>query len=103
MHDHHHRRHRVRPQCRPRSHARGYKLDLRTHHEGACLTPWIKTTQHKGSPRGNDPRWHGNLDGISLDYVYEAPRRGGVHWDITFVWDIARTDPGEWASLRGPE
>ncbi|MER5410747.1 hypothetical protein [Streptomyces sp. NPDC002769] len=68
----------------PRSHARGYKLDLRTHHEGACLTRWIKTTQHKGSPRGNDPRWYGNLAGISLDYVYETPRRGGVHWDITF-------------------
>ncbi|MET9127767.1 hypothetical protein [Streptomyces sp. NPDC004528] len=69
----------------PRSHALGYKLDLRTHHEGVCLTRWIKTTQRKGSPRGNDPRWYGNLNGISLEYVYETPRGGGgVHWDITF-------------------
>ncbi|MEU0041031.1 MULTISPECIES: hypothetical protein [unclassified Streptomyces] len=63
----------------------GTSSNLRTHHEGACLTRWIKTTQHKGQPRGNDSRWYGNLAGISLDYVYETPRRGGVHWDITFV------------------
>ncbi|MFE0389612.1 hypothetical protein ACFW1F_36960 [Streptomyces bungoensis] len=67
------------------SHANGYKLDLRTRNEGACVTRWIKTTQHKGRPRGNDPRWYGTLDRISLEYVYETPRRGGVHWDITFV------------------
>ncbi|WP_393055452.1 peptidoglycan-binding protein [Streptomyces sp. LN549] len=68
-----------------RSHAKGYKLDLRTRDEGGCVTGWIKKTQRKGKPRGNDPRWHGNLNGISLEYVYETPRRGGVHWDITFV------------------
>ncbi|MFJ4008015.1 GH25 family lysozyme [Streptomyces sp. NPDC090023] len=68
----------------PRSHANGYKLDLRTRNEGACVTKWIKNTQHKGKPRGNDPRWYGDLAGISLEYVYETPKGGGVHWDITF-------------------
>ncbi|MFI8186989.1 peptidoglycan-binding protein [Actinacidiphila glaucinigra] len=68
----------------PRSHAKGYKLDLRTRNEGACITKWIKNTQHKGKPRGTDPRWHGTLAGISLEYVYETPKGGGVHWDITF-------------------
>ncbi|MFE2063136.1 hypothetical protein ACFXDH_12140 [Streptomyces sp. NPDC059467] len=69
----------------PRSHAKGYKLDLRTRNEGACLTKWIKTTQHKAKSRGNDPRWYGTLDRISLEYVYETPKRGGVHWDVTFI------------------
>ncbi|MEU6241458.1 hypothetical protein [Streptomyces sp. NPDC047024] len=69
----------------PRSHALGYKLDLRTRNEGACVTKWIKNTQKKGKPRGTDPRWYGKLAGISLEYVYETPRRGGVHWDVTFV------------------
>ncbi|MFF0401823.1 peptidoglycan-binding protein [Streptomyces sp. NPDC005248] len=68
----------------PRSHARGYKLDLRTRDEGTCVTNWIKNTQRKGKPRGSDPRWHGSLNGISLEYVYETPKRGGVHWDVTF-------------------
>ncbi|MFE9967131.1 peptidoglycan-binding protein [Streptomyces sp. NPDC005525] len=68
----------------PRSHANGYKLDLRTRDEGACVTNWIKNTQRKGKPRGNDLRWHGSLNGISLEYVYETPKRGGVHWDVTF-------------------
>ncbi|MFF4145963.1 peptidoglycan-binding protein [Streptomyces sp. NPDC001698] len=67
------------------SHAKGYKLDLRTRDEGRCVTNWIKNTQRKGKPRGNDPRWHGTLAGISLEYVYETPKRGGVHWDITFI------------------
>ncbi|MEV5086004.1 peptidoglycan-binding protein [Streptomyces sp. NPDC056159] len=66
------------------SHANGYKLDLRTRDEGRCVTNWIKTTQRKGKPRGNDPRWHGTLNGISAEYVYETPRNGGIHWDITF-------------------
>jgi peptidoglycan hydrolase-like protein with peptidoglycan-binding domain len=66
------------------SHANGYKLDLRTRDEGTCVTKWIKNTQHKGKPRGNDPRWYGNLAGISLEYVYETPKGSGVHWDITF-------------------
>ncbi|MGW7673966.1 GH25 family lysozyme [Streptomyces sp. NPDC054775] len=66
------------------SHGNGYKLDLRTRDEGTCVTKWIKYTQHKGKPRGNDPRWYGNLAGISFEYVYETPKRGGVHWDITF-------------------
>ncbi|WP_435596026.1 peptidoglycan-binding domain-containing protein [Streptomyces albogriseolus] len=66
------------------SHAKGYKLDLRTRDEGRCVTNWIKTTQRKGKPRGNDPRWHGTLNGISAEYVYETPRQGGIHWDITF-------------------
>ncbi|MFJ8541558.1 peptidoglycan-binding protein [Streptomyces sp. NPDC093586] len=66
------------------SHAKGYKLDLRTRDEGRCVTNWIKTTQRKGKPRGNDPRWYGTLDGISAEYVYETPRNGGIHWDITF-------------------
>ncbi|MFI8490210.1 peptidoglycan-binding protein [Streptomyces rubrogriseus] len=66
------------------SHAKGYKLDLRTRDEGRCVTNWIKTTQRKGKPRGNDPRWHGTLNGIAAEYVYETPRKGGVHWDITF-------------------
>ncbi|MFJ8270817.1 peptidoglycan-binding protein [Streptomyces sp. NPDC094154] len=66
------------------SHAKGYKLDLRTRDEGRCVTNWIKTTQRKGKPRGNDPRWHGTLNGISAEYVYETPRNGGIHWDITF-------------------
>ncbi|MEU0581586.1 peptidoglycan-binding protein [Streptomyces griseoincarnatus] len=69
----------------PRSHAKGYKLDLRTRDEGRCVTNWIKNTQRKGKPRGNDPRWHGSLNGISLEYVYETPKRGGIHWDVTFV------------------
>ncbi|MFE3469924.1 GH25 family lysozyme, partial [Streptomyces sp. NPDC059185] len=66
------------------SHAKGYKLDLRTRDEGRCVTNWIKTTQRKGAPRGNDARWHGTLNGVSAEYVYEVPRSGGVHWDITF-------------------
>ncbi|MFD7868130.1 peptidoglycan-binding protein [Streptomyces sp. NPDC059783] len=66
------------------SHANGYKLDLRTRNEGQCLTRWIKNTQRKGAPRGSDPRWHGTLNGTSAEYVYETPRGGGVHWDITF-------------------
>ncbi|MFD5589639.1 peptidoglycan-binding protein [Streptomyces sp. NPDC127063] len=66
------------------SHAKGYKLDLRTRDEGRCVTHWIKSTQRKGKPRGNDPRWYGSLNGISAEYVYETPRKGGVHWDITF-------------------
>ncbi|MFD3999012.1 peptidoglycan-binding protein, partial [Streptomyces sp. NPDC058583] len=66
------------------SHAKGYKLDLRTRDEGRCVTNWIKNTQRKGKPRGNDPRWHGTLNGISAEYVYETPRGGGIHWDITF-------------------
>ncbi|MCX4987032.1 peptidoglycan-binding protein [Streptomyces sp. NBC_00572] len=66
------------------SHAKGYKLDLRTRDEGRCVTNWIKNTQRKGKPRGNDPRWHGTLNGISAEYVYETPRNGGIHWDITF-------------------
>ncbi|MFD4951328.1 hypothetical protein [Streptomyces sp. NPDC058451] len=66
------------------SHAKGYKLDLRTRDEGRCVTNWIKTTQRKGKPRGNDPRRHGTLNGISAEYVYETPRNGGIHWDITF-------------------
>ncbi|RPK53961.1 MULTISPECIES: GH25 family lysozyme [unclassified Streptomyces] len=69
----------------PRSHANGYKLDLRTRDEGRCVTNWIKTTQRKGAPRGNNARWHGTLNGISAEYVYETPRSGGVHWDITFI------------------
>ncbi|MFJ2591171.1 GH25 family lysozyme [Streptomyces sp. NPDC087538] len=69
----------------PRSHANGYKLDLRTRDEGRCVTNWIKTTQRKASPRGTDARWHGTLNGISAEYVYEIPRSGGVHWDITFI------------------
>ncbi|MFJ7199761.1 MULTISPECIES: peptidoglycan-binding protein [unclassified Streptomyces] len=69
----------------PRSHAGGYKLDLRTRDEGTCVTNWIKTTQRKGAPRGTDARWHGTLNGISAEYVYEIPRTGGVHWDITFI------------------
>ncbi|MFF0794876.1 peptidoglycan-binding protein [Streptomyces spiralis] len=68
----------------PLSHAKGYKLDLRTRDEGTCVTKWIKNTQHKGKSRGNDPRWYGNLAGASLEYVYETPKGGGVHWDITF-------------------
>ncbi|MFE7268404.1 GH25 family lysozyme [Streptomyces sp. NPDC057592] len=67
------------------SHANGYKLDLRTRDEGGCVTNWIKTTQRKGAPRGTDARWHGTLAGISAEYVYEIPRSGGVHWDITFI------------------
>ncbi|MGW1848685.1 peptidoglycan-binding domain-containing protein [Streptomyces sp. NPDC001966] len=67
------------------SHANGYKLDLRTRDEGGCVTNWIKTTQRKGAPRGTDARWHGTLAGISAEYVYEVPRSGGVHWDITFI------------------
>ncbi|MFD4861637.1 peptidoglycan-binding protein [Streptomyces atratus] len=67
------------------SHANGYKLDLRTRDEGRCVTNWIKTTQRKGAPRGTDARWHGTLNGISAEYVYEIPRSGGVHWDITFI------------------
>ncbi|MDR3082096.1 MAG: hypothetical protein LBV60_14430, partial [Streptomyces sp.] len=74
-----------------RSHAKGYKLDLRTHHEGTCVTDWIKKTQRKGKPRGNDPRWQGRLNGISLEYVYETPKRGGVHWDITFAGPLHPT------------
>ncbi|SFY44047.1 hypothetical protein [Streptomyces atratus] len=49
------------------------------------MTNWIKTTQRKGAPRGNNARWHGTLNGISAEYVYEVPRSGGVHWDITFI------------------
>ncbi|MFH8472367.1 GH25 family lysozyme [Streptomyces sp. NPDC018000] len=67
------------------SHANGYKLDLRTRDEGRCVTNWIKTTQRKGAPRGNDARWHGTLNGITAEYVYEIPRNGGTHWDITFI------------------
>ncbi|MGW2183450.1 GH25 family lysozyme [Streptomyces sp. NPDC001732] len=67
------------------SHAKGYKLDLRTRDEGGCVTNWIKSTQRKGAPRGTDARWHGTLAGISAEYVYEVPRGGGVHWDITFI------------------
>ncbi|MFF7904005.1 MULTISPECIES: hypothetical protein [unclassified Streptomyces] len=67
------------------THANGYKLDLRTRDEGGCVTRWIKKTQRKGKPRGHDPRWYGNLAGISLEYVYETPKRGATHWDITFV------------------
>ncbi|MFB7454005.1 GH25 family lysozyme [Streptomyces sp. NPDC056194] len=66
------------------SHANGYKLDLRTRDEGRCVTNWIKTTQRKGAPRGKDARWYGTLNGISAEFVYEVPRSGGVHWDITF-------------------
>ncbi|MFE5300672.1 peptidoglycan-binding protein [Streptomyces sp. NPDC056632] len=68
----------------PRSHAQGYKLDLRTRDEGRCVTNWIKDTQRTGKPRGSDPRWYGTLNGIGLEYVYETPKRSGVHWDITF-------------------
>ncbi|MFE7399865.1 peptidoglycan-binding protein [Streptomyces sp. NPDC057557] len=67
------------------SHANGYKLDLRTRDEGRCVTNWIKATQRKGAPRGKDARWHGTLNGISAEYVYEIPRSGGVHWDIAFI------------------
>ncbi|MEU2135081.1 GH25 family lysozyme [Streptomyces sp. NPDC018352] len=67
------------------SHANGYKLDLRTRDEGRRVTNWIKTTQRKGAPRGTNARWHGTLAGISAEYVYEIPRSGGVHWDITFI------------------
>ncbi|MFB6878499.1 hypothetical protein [Streptomyces sp. NPDC056323] len=49
------------------------------------MTNWIKTTQRKGAPPGTDTRWHGTLAGISAEYVYEVPRNGGVHWDITFI------------------
>ncbi|MFE3074229.1 GH25 family lysozyme [Streptomyces sp. NPDC059247] len=66
------------------SHAKGYKLDLRTRNEGRCVTNWIKNTQRKGKPRGTDARWHGTLNGITAEYVYEIPRGGGIHWDITF-------------------
>ncbi|MER8237481.1 GH25 family lysozyme [Streptomyces sp. NPDC094049] len=66
------------------SHANGYKLDLRTRDEGRCVTNWIKSTQRKGNPRGTHARWHGTLNGISAEYVYEIPRGGGIHWDITF-------------------
>ncbi|MFF0428368.1 peptidoglycan-binding protein [Streptomyces sp. NPDC004520] len=68
----------------PYSHAKGYKLDLRTRDEGRCVTNWIKNTQHKGAPRGKDARWYGTLNGVSAEFVYEVPRNGGVHWDITF-------------------
>ncbi|MFJ6355374.1 GH25 family lysozyme [Streptomyces sp. NPDC092046] len=66
------------------SHSNGYKLDLRTRTEGKCVTNWIKTTQTKGKPRGKDARWYGTLAGINMEFVYEVPRSGGVHWDITF-------------------
>ncbi|MGP3633401.1 peptidoglycan-binding domain-containing protein [Streptomyces sp. 24-1644] len=64
-----------------KAHTKGYKLDLRI---DTCITNWIKNTQRKTDPRKADPRWKGKFSNIAIEYVYETPRSGAVHWDITF-------------------
>ncbi|WP_328910962.1 peptidoglycan-binding protein [Streptomyces sp. NBC_00234] len=65
----------------PKAHTKGYKLDLRI---DTCITNWIKNTQRKAAPRKADPRWQGKFSNIAIEYVYETPTNGDVHWDITF-------------------
>ncbi|MEU2247421.1 peptidoglycan-binding protein [Streptomyces sp. NPDC019224] len=65
----------------PKAHTKGYKLDLRI---DTCITNWIKNTQRRDGYREADPRWRGKFSNIAIEYVYEAPTKGAVHWDITF-------------------
>ncbi|MER5555947.1 peptidoglycan-binding protein [Streptomyces sp. NPDC002793] len=64
-----------------KAHTKGYKLDLRI---DTCITNWIKNTQRRDGYREADPRWRGKFSDIAVEYIYETPTKGGVHWDITF-------------------